>query len=207
MWAAWWPAVCAGCGAVGPRRLCDLCRPAGAHRPPLRLEGVRGGWTLCGYDTGLGAAVRRAKVSGDRGLMTCLGELMAARLGAYVEPGVFTALVPAPSTAWTRWQRGFSSASVLADLLARRTGVPRVECLVRRTGTRQVGLGRAGRRTNLAGRLSAEGEVSGRVLVIDDVLTTGATATACARELLCVGATEVWVATLCVARAEERRSR
>jgi ComF family protein len=206
MWSAWWPAVCAGCGAVGAERLCGSCRAHGAHRPSLRVEGVRGGWTLADYDSALGEAVRAAKVRGDRALMQTLGELMARRIARYVEPAVFTALVPAPSTSMNLLRRGFGPASVLAEALARSSGVPRVECLRRSSGSRQAGLSRAARRSNLAGRVQATGEVRGRVLMVDDVLTTGATALACATELLCAGASEVWIATLCVARARGART-
>jgi predicted amidophosphoribosyltransferase len=201
MWDAWWPAACAGCGAVGPRRLCTECRPPGVHRPPVSVEGLRGVWTLAGYDTGIGVAVRGAKVRGDRHLMAIVGDLLASRVAPRVLGAGFTALVPAPSTVATRWSRGFSAASVLADRLQRVIGVPRVEALRRPRGPRQAALGRKARRSNLKGRLRSHGDVGGRVLLVDDVLTTGATAEACARELLGAGAEEVWLVTVCVARS------
>jgi ComF family protein len=111
-------------------------------------------------------------------------------------------LVPVPLH-WTRaFARRFNQAALLAGVIAHETGLPlAARALVRRRRTpTQVGLTRAERRANVDGaiiaRPGAEAVLTGRrVLLIDDVLTSGATANACARHLLKAGATAVDVLT------------
>ncbi|HPW54719.1 MAG: ComF family protein [Thermoanaerobaculaceae bacterium] len=106
------------------------------------------------------------------------------------------AIVGVPMHWWRRWRRGFNQAELLARELAVRLGIPVWAPLRRRTGATQVGQARSGRL-----RLSARGfavtrPVKGSVVLVDDVLTTGATAAACTRALRSAGATEVRVLTL-----------
>lgn len=107
-------------------------------------------------------------------------------------------LVPVPLHRWRQWARRFNQADQLARVIARKSGVP---CLagcvarVRRT-TPQVGLTRAQRRDNLQGAFKVPDSfrpqlLDRRVLLIDDVLTTGATANAVSRALLRAGARDV----------------
>jgi ComF family protein len=107
-----------------------------------------------------------------------------------------------------RLERGFNQSELLAKVLSKRTGIPVVNALRRRKSTTpQAGLTRAQRRTNVAGAFEADQRerIDGRhVLLIDDVLTTGATASACAAVLKRAGARRVTVLTL--ARADRRKS-
>ena len=107
-----------------------------------------------------------------------------------------------------RLERGFNQSELLAKFLAKRTGIPLVKSLQRRKQTDpQAGLTRAQRRTNVAGafEVNRRQEVQGRhILLIDDVLTTGATASACSAVLKRAGAKRVTVLTL--ARADRRKS-
>lgn len=194
---ALWPSVCGGCGAHGAGRLCGACRRRDLTRLPIAVQGLRGCWVLAPYDGTLGAALKLAKSRGDAGLGHELGALFAIRAAPTVVEAGFAAIIPAPSTPWSRFKRGFSLAAILAEALSARTSVPVQHALVRSHGSRQVGLDRAGRRANLAHRVRAEGPLCGRVLLVDDVLTTGATADACVRELLGAGASEVWMAVVC----------
>ena len=93
--------------------------------------------------------------------------------------------------------RGFDHAAVLARGVASRLGLPRRSLLVR-TGFRedQAALGRAERFSNLEGAFQAR-PVSEAVVLVDDLVTTGATAGACTRALLGAGATSVEVLTAC----------
>lgn len=192
-----WPTVCAGCHTLGQGRVCAACRAVGVHRAKVYAKGLAGTWALTRYDHPLGAAMRQCKVHADRALAIELGDLMARRLGDHIVQGGFDALVPAPSTPRSRMNRGFSVAAILAWRLSRYTGVPVADPLTRRTGPRQATLDRDARKRNLQGRVRAD-EASGFVLLVDDVVTTGATADACVRELLGAGARRVWLATLCV---------
>ncbi|MEA2476123.1 MAG: hypothetical protein QOC87_322 [Actinomycetota bacterium] len=95
-------------------------------------------------------------------------------------------------------RRGFDHARVIAESLAMRTGLPHRELLVR-VGSQQdqAGLSRSERVTNLAGAFEAEG-TDVPVMVVDDLLTTGATIEACARALRAAGAPRVEAGVACL---------
>lgn len=120
----------------------------------------------------------------------------------------FDVIVPMPLHWRKRLQRGFNQAELLAKVVSRRSGVGITNALRRRKQTDpQAGLTRSQRRTNVAGafEVSRREQVEGRhVLLIDDVLTTGATAGACAAALKRAGARRVTLLTL--ARADRRKS-
>ncbi len=195
-----WPTACGGCDVEGRGRLCPFCR---AHLrvqwAPASVEGARG--TLAGapYDTPIGRALQRAKYGPDRDLMSRLALAWAAEVAPWAAGDVFDAIVPAPSPWTRRLRRGFSPATVLATALSARIDVPVVHALTLRPGRANAGLGAVGRRTNLHGRVRCARPVEGRVLLVDDVVTTGATAGACIRELLGTSARSVWVSALCAA--------
>ena len=195
-----WPAVCVGCGALGRGRLCPSCLPPGLHRARVRLEGVAGVWALSGYEAPLGVTVAIAKARADRALLDQISGAAAIRAARCVTARSFAALVPAPSSHASLLRRGWSGASLFAAAVGRQTGIPVREVVARHGGKRQATLDRAARARNLQGRVRVEAAISGRVLLVDDVITTGATAAACARELLGAGASEVWVLALCVVR-------
>jgi ComF family protein len=117
-------------------------------------------------------------------------------------------IVPVPLYRSRLWWRRFNQSALLAQGVARLTGVP-ADCFllkrVRRTAS-QVGLSAEQRKRNVAGAFriepSRKGAVKGKkVVVIDDVITTGATAEACARVLQRAGAARVDI--LALARAVE----
>jgi predicted amidophosphoribosyltransferase len=92
--------------------------------------------------------------------------------------------------------RGYDQAKALSTAVALRLGVPRVR-LLRRTGDAgpQARRGGAERRQAMRGVFAAAGQASGRILLVDDVMTTGATAGACAEALRAAGASGVAVLT------------
>jgi ComF family protein len=101
-----------------------------------------------------------------------------------------------PATPRSETARGFNPAEELSRRLARALSVP-ARLLLRKTReTRdQAELSRAERRANLHGAFEASRRVSARVLLVDDVMTTGATADECAAALKSAGATRVTVVT------------
>jgi len=140
---------------------------------------------LMAYDDVAATIIRRLKYSNHRDALPRLAEALAVRLG----PVAFDQLTWVPSTAGHRRSRGFDQG----ELLARRLGRP--ERLLRRTDARpQTGRSRADR---LAGpSFEALAPVSGTVLLVDDVRTTGSSLSAAARVLRSAGASSVIGATL-----------
>ncbi len=198
-----WPSCCAACGQSHRGRLCDDCLPIAPHRAPVPNETMlRGVYCLTGYNAPLAQAVRRAKYQHDLGLMRTLGDAFAERMAPALSGSKLDAIVPVPSP-WTRvLQRGFSPAMVLGHRLSLRTGIPVVNALRIKPGQRQATLNRSGRRKNLVGRVRSRCGVPGSVLLIDDVLTTGATASAATQELLGYDTQAVWLAALCAHRPD-----
>jgi ComF family protein len=132
-----------------------------------------------------------------------LGEML---LEAYPRDQQIDVIVPMPMHWTRRWKRGFNQASLLAKVVGRRTGIP-VSAAVRRkrSAPPQAGLSSSERRKNVSGGFSPAPGSSlrgKRVLLVDDVLTTGATASACAKTLKRAGAAHVSV--LALARTDRR---
>jgi ComF family protein len=157
----------------------------------------------CDYEGALRGIVHAFKYDGRRSLARPLGRLLR-EAGAGVLGGA-DAVVPVPLHAWKRLRRGFNQS---ADL-ARTLGVPVRTVLRRARATRaQAGLTPGQRRRNVAGAFTlarwpwpaTPPAVADQILVlVDDVMTTGATLDACARVLKRAGAKEV--RTLTLARA------
>ena len=142
------------------------------------------------------------KHGGKIALAPLLGRLMAARLEQCDAPPL---LVPVPLHRWRLWGRGFNQAALLAREIERRgKGVLLVDALIRKKKTPSLGgLGSDERRKALKGAIVAKPNriavLAGRkVILVDDVLTSGATSTACVNALLDAGAASVEV--ICFAR-------
>ena len=112
--------------------------------------------------------------------------------------GSFDAVVPVPLHRSRLRKRGFNQAELLARGVATRINATVSDTLevVRSTGD-QVELSAAQRRANVAGAYTAKAPVQGRILLIDDVFTTGAAMSACAGTLIRAGAQEVHALSLC----------
>jgi ComF family protein len=191
---------------------CLNCRTPFANSFPLDSEGrcmlCRSGqrgfdsaYCYGAYQGTLRELIHLFKYSGMRRLAAPLGKLMAAALPRGQQ---FDAVAPVPLHWAKRWQRGFNQSELLARAIARRRRVPLIKALRRNLSTRaQAGLSNSQRRENVAGAFRARRRVAGlRILLIDDVMTTGATAAACARALKKAGAKSVSLLTL--ARVDRR---
>lgn len=186
----WLASTCPGCAAVGPApcaRCIAACHPLGEVAPP---SGIDRAVALLAYG-GVGAdLVTALKYRNARRLLPWLGEALA-RAVSVVDAPLPEIVTWAPTVAAHRRQRGFDQAELLAAAAARALDRPTRRLLTRVSSTSQTGLDRSDR---LAGpRFEARGG-AGRVLVVDDVLTTGATVRAAAHALRWAGAEEVWVA-------------
>jgi ComF family protein len=135
-----------------------------------------------------------------------IADVMAAQLASHAPPELLRGtLVPVPVHDQHRRRRGLAHAHVLADALSRRTGLAMADCLQRSGDPRpQVGRGRRERMAGVAGAISLrEGhEPPRRALLVDDVVTTGATIAVCAKALR-VGGVER-VAAIAYARTAAR---
>jgi ComF family protein len=124
-----------------------------------------------------------------------LGRRMAGRLGPIAFAHRADLVVPVPLHFWRRYRQGYNQAELLAREVARCSGLPLDSRALRRrrAGRRQLGLSRRERRRSLAGCFTADpARARGRTfLLVDDVVTTGATLETCARALLDAGALAV----------------
>jgi ComF family protein len=144
----------------------------------------------------------RLKYSGRPGLAETLAHFMLRHLGPEQEERL---LVPVPLHRWRIWMRGYNQAALVASALARRSGLPVELDLIRRTRATPPlkGMGRRERALAVRGAFkvppAARPHLAGRrIVLVDDVYTSGATASACAGVLRRAGASSVEV--LCWAR-------
>jgi ComF family protein len=167
----------------------------------LGLQGFDAVYSYGSYEGTLRKLVHLFKYSGMRPLAAPFGEFLRRALPLDQR---FDLIVPMPLHWFKRWQRGFNQADLLAREIARKWQVPVREVVQRRRATSpQAGLTNAKRRANVQGAFRAHRRLDGlRVLLVDDVLTTGATASACARALKRAGAAHV--SLLALARTDRR---
>ena len=201
------PAACVGCEREGPP-LCDACLPALDRRledpagVPIGLPGdlpaplLQLDW--CAPFSGtIRAALHAIKYGGEQRLAEPLGAAIARRWGRV---GVGADLVThVPVHAARARTRGYDQAALIARAAARHLGLPYAPLLTRQRATiAQFDLNRGDRAANVVGAFVAGASVAGRgtaansggrwVLLVDDVITTGATLAACADALERAGA-------------------
>lgn len=194
------PVVCAGCDAPDTP-LCELC--AASLRPVLtHRTGMVPIWSGLVFDAVPARVMRALKEAGRTGLARPLAPALRAAVEAAMvgqvagDPPVV--VVPLPTSRGAYRRRGYR----VVELLARRAGLPFVRALaVSRATADQRGLGRAARAANVALSLYVPArlvvQVKGvRVVVIDDVVTTGATLNDAVRALTDAGAEVIGAATV-----------
>lgn len=182
------PPRCPRCGrCAGREGLCRNCTDFPAY--------FKRGAAAFLYEGGVRDAMLRLKFEGELSLAPFFAMWMARCLSEQDWPPMQT-LVAVPSHVLRRAGRGFNLPSRLADEISRLTGIPVARRALRRTSLGAMpGSGRQERQA-LALKAFAPGNGAGvagrRVLLIDDITTTGATLNACARHLAAMGAAEVY---------------
>lgn len=194
------PPTCVHCGRVGDF-LCPVCLedefyPSKGSRYP----------TVEGIDEIIALAVHRGAVrSALHGLkyehVTQVAEPLGERLADKIQ-WTFDAVIPVPLHFARLAERGYNQANLLAKALATRMNKPVLaDTLIRTKATQsQVTLNGEQRRENMVDAFVVQGEVLPRILLIDDVCTTGSTLGAAAQVLKQAGAEIVYAATISVAQ-------
>lgn len=204
------PIDCPACGEPGgvtaATRLCAACDSVVPHLPraveaPAPLLAA---WVLGPYQGPLGDLVRQGKYSPNAWLVQELGQRLAAAAQGRM-PRVDT-VTHVPVYWRRRLRRGFDQGALLAAAVAAAIHRPHRPLLRRIEGGEQAGRSDAERRRQARGsfrmtRPRARPSPLGHVLLVDDVFTTGATAAACADELLGAGAQSVVLLTVASGRA------
>jgi len=210
------PARCAGCGREG-EPICGACQPdldARLDQPPgvgiglpadLPAPLLQLDWSAA-YTGTIRRALHELKYAGEQRLAEPLGRAIARRWARVSAGG--DVVVPVPVHPDRLRRRGYDQAALLAAVAARDLGLPMAPILERRRSTiAQFELDRATRATNVTGAFRVrpmperwrgeEAPLEGRwIVLVDDVVTTGATLAACAVPLLAAGAMAVSAVTV-----------
>jgi ComF family protein len=189
--------LCPRCGmpfecAEGGDHLCDQCI---AGEKPYAVAR-----SMALYEGALHDAIQKFKYRGKTGIGTTLGNLMADFASGIWDMQAFDLIVPAPLHIKKLRERGFNQAVVLSQPVSRRFRIPLDFSSLKRIRATppQVGMGKHARPLNVKGAFAVQNQeaVEGkRILLIDDVYTTGSTLIECSRVLVDAGAAAVAVLT------------
>ncbi len=189
--------ICRECGEVIKQGVCQGC----GLKSPSALTAL----SAYEYDGIIRELVHRFKFNGVFALSEWMAGEMLSALDT-LEDKQFTLIVPVPMHPLRQLARGYNQSEKLSRALSRRLGVRSYEALkCARNVKSQVGLSTLERRKNLRGAFSAVSSVKGeRILLVDDVRTTGSTVSECARTLLAAGCEFVTVLTFASATEKEK---
>lgn len=198
---------CLGCGAPFGDLVCTECASGLAgtgdcrEAAPPRPFAFERCLATATFEEPLPRIVRAYKDAGERRLAPLFAEMLAdtvehaeraapARYGGFASAADVLVFVPATAAAYRR--RGFDHMEAIARPLADMAGLELADALIKRGRTDQRLLGRAGRQAGARGSFDVVRSVHGlRVVLVDDVMTTGSTLDAAARSLLQAGAARV----------------
>lgn len=202
-----YPPKCVLCRKLLEEEETDLCGQCRADTPEItgakRKLPYLAKWTgLWYYEGSVRSSILRYKFRGSRSYSQSYGRLLAMKL--LQEDISFDILTWAPISRRRKWRRGYDQVELIANAVAKELGVPPVSTLKKARHNRPQSKLKdiSARRANVLGvyRVIDPGTIAGkRILLLDDILTTGATVSECARTLLTAGAKEVICATVAVA--------
>lgn len=203
------PPKCILCGKVLGREQTDLCRECRTDSPDFsgrkgELQFLDSFTAVWYYEGNVRKSLLRYKFYGARSFASAYGRLLAVKL-LQTYPEGFDCLTWIPVSSVRRFTRGYDQVELLAQAVGRELMIQPVPLLKKiRHNRPQSGIGDAAkRRANVLGayRVQNTASVAGkRILLLDDILTTGATAGECARVLKTAGAKEVCCAAVAAAR-------
>ncbi len=201
------PPKCVLCKQILKKEETDFCHKCRENAPIFEKSNFKlsfvAGWTSVWYykDTAR-ESILRYKFGGRRSYAQAYGRVMAMKLQKAGKDD-FDVLTFVPIAFFRRMKRGYDQVALLAEVLEKELHIPSTQTLrkIRNTPPQSGIKDVARRRANVLGAyrcIDAELVRGKRVLLLDDVLTTGATVSECARVLLTAGAKEVFCATLAV---------
>ena len=203
-----YPRKCVFCGKLLKNEELDLCLDCKSRLPVFSNSKIKlsflAQWTgLWYYKDAVRDSILRFKFRRCRGYAHTYGVLLARKLRE-PEYAQWDVLSWIPISGIRKWFRGFDQTELIGQVVSRELGVPLTPALRRIRHTRpQSGMGDVShRRANILGayEVTDPALVKGRrILILDDIITTGATASEAARTLLLAGAKEVKLATVAVA--------
>ncbi len=208
LWDLLFPPRCVLCRTLLSKEQTDLCHHCREHAPEVTREKFKysflARWcAIWYYKENVRGSLLRYKFYGRRSYADTYGRLLAMKLQ---RQGLddFDVLSWVPVSLLRRLKRGFDQTELLAQAVSRELGVPAVRTLkkIRHTPPQSGISGAAARRTNILGayRVTDKALVADkRILLLDDILTTGATASEAAKTLCLAGAREVSLGVVAVA--------
>jgi predicted amidophosphoribosyltransferase len=196
------PRACAACQTPGPL-LCDTCADETPVAPIREIEGFNRCVAAFTHTGAARAALLAAKLGGERRGLAGLAERIPRIVGV-------DAVTHVPDTYRTRASRGGSIAGALARAYARQIEGPHLALLRKQFETADLGGASRAARANSTTSAFAPVRASPRVVaLVDDVVTTGATARSCGQALVAAGATDLVLVTFtsAVLRTEEKHEK
>lgn len=211
MFSLLFPRKCTLCRKLLSKNETDLCHHCRTHAPEFTRAKINipflAHWdAVWYYKDDVRSSIHRFKFGNIRSYADVYARLLAAKL----QDTQFDVLTWVPTSALRKLKRGYDQSALIARELGRGLGMPAKRTLKKiRNTPPQSGLKDAAqRRANVMGAYRATDRqlIAGkRILLIDDVVTTGATASECARTLLVAGAKEVYLAAVAAASHDKNK--
>jgi len=189
--------TCSLCGDLLPEKLLNLCKHC-QSTPPSMDRVIAATY----YESVVRTAIHQFKFCQKTGLGKPLGQLILSRLPANLDISAYQAIISVPLHPQRQRQRGYNQSTILAKEISKTLQIPLIRRNLRRirqTDEQALLTDRKSRHVNIKGafRLVDPSSVAGKaVIVVDDVVTTGATVSECARILKRAGAQSVIVLTI-----------